>query len=339
MALPTLPEKWGSKEVWLRALYVRASIIWYFRDEFTDLELGALESLGPLLEEVYRITSEEAVRSDRVDEALCGAVERVQHEIDHLIDSHGEDDELRRLKKLVEEAQASDVLQQIFDCISGLTRSVYHSPPCRKAILLPEWLNKHPRGLSHPIGYPDPYHVNAQTRVASNTAYVELQIHLDRFDVFSLLVVPALLTHELVCHAYAQEDRNDDKSYWAEGVMDWAASFFFEMWAVRLELPYGVAKAHGMRLWDQRMTHSRYAGRLAADTLVDWLVNDLSIGVPQVAQMLTAKLALQVNVVDAPLRHKDRLASRLANIKRDKALQGAIRAWDRDELPAADLLA
>jgi hypothetical protein len=337
MAQPRLLDKWGSKEIWLRALFVRAGLIWVFRDELTELDIGTLEWLMPVLEDAYRVADTEAARLHSNEEAFIAAIAAIKSQIDQRIAYSGSSAELERLKKVAEEADIHDPLQNTFQMLSKNTRNVYRSGRCRVMTLDREWLIDHPSGSMSAVRH-DPYSVNAETRIRGNAASVELQVYLDRFDAPSLLAIPALLTHELICHTQAREDRNNDRSIWAEGVMDWAALFFFEIWAARTGLPYGLTKIHGRRLWDNRMTSFRYTGRLAADTLVEWLVRDQSVKLTTVAQALTAKLALQVNVVDAPLPVKDALASRMANIRRDTALQESVRAWRHERASAEALL-
>jgi hypothetical protein len=162
---------------------------------------------------------------------------------------------------------------------------------------------------------------------------VELQVHLDGFQAPSLLAIPALLTHELVCHAYATEDRNRLTSTWAEGVMDWAAAVFFEVWSPELSLPYAAVKWHGGGLWNQRMFPTRGTGREAAERLVEWWITEDSLrrlGIAQrvrVAKQVVSKLAIEVNVTPAPLYNKDNLTSRMLLVHTDSRLQEALRAW------------
>jgi hypothetical protein len=128
------------------------------------------------------------------------------------------------------------MIQEIFDKLVGNTRNIYRAGPRRKVRLLREWLNTHPVGSARPGDFRDPYHVDACTDVQQQLllSTVQLRIHLDEFDARSLLAIPALLTHELVCHAYANDGQNNQHSIWAEGVMDWTAAFFFEKWCHRL---------------------------------------------------------------------------------------------------------
>jgi hypothetical protein len=338
VATTRLLDKWGSKDAWLRALSVRLGLLWLFREEFTELELGRSPSLESVLAEAYRVTAVEAARCTTNGDAFSSAVGAVSRDIDRRMAEGGDNSELERLKKLVSAAQDSDPLKQMFDDLAQNARRIYRASRCRRTALERQWLISHPYGESRPSTYNDPYHVDAETRLSGNTARIELQIYLDRFDVQSLLVIPALLTHELVCHAHAQEDQNNDKSYWAEGFMDWASAFFLNSWVLRIDLPCGLVKDHCGQLWGKRMTPWRYAGRLAAETLVQWFADDRSVRDPLVAQNVTARFALDVNVVQAPLPSKDELASRLLRIRQDAALQTAVRAWRHENAPAATVL-
>ena len=111
--------------------------------------------------------------------------------------------------------------------------------------------------------------------------------------------------------------------------MQWVAMFFFDTWAGKVGLPYGLAMAHGRQYYDSRLTPSRHVGRMAADSLVEWLAEDQAVRHIRVARVLAARFALQVNVADVPLLAKDLLASRLANIRRDSDLQREMRSWCR----------
>ena len=308
-----------------------SGIIWLFRDEFPELELGNLRSLIPVLTEAYEIARVESARSDSDENAFRSAVRVLGHYINYRMVDIGRDAELERLKEVVDSADVCDPIKQIFQHIARNSKNVHRSNSCRTVALDREWLTNHPIGESRPGVYSDPYHISARTRVVGETAVVELQVYLDRFDVVSLLAVPALFTHELVCHAHAREDRNNDHSLWAEGMMDWVASYFFEKWVVKLDMPYGLTKIHGGYLRDQRMTRWRYTGRLAADRLVSWLMQDSSVRHVSVAKAVCANFALQVNLTNAPLPVKDKLASRLNIIQRDKSLQEAIRSWRHGE--------
>ena len=336
-----LEQKWGSKENWLRCLYVEANIICLFQQELVRLELGQLRWLDAVLKDALLAISVHAPQATTTSEAFEQAIELVRINIEQRIATVGADAELTRLLAATSDAHECDIIHEIFKDLSGKARSVYRKAPRRKMELRREWLNSHPIGSISPTKFHDPYHVSAVTEVQPdlNRSNVELRVHLDEFGVKSLLAIPAMLTHELVCHAYANETGTSDlKSIWAEGVMDWAAYFFSKRWSLRLKLPYPVTKRAGDDLWHHRMTAERYTGRAIADTLLEWFAADDAVRGATMAEQVTARYALEINIVEAPLCDKDKLASRIANISTDPALQGSLRAWLRGKLPASAML-
>jgi hypothetical protein len=320
----SLVDKWGSRDEWLRVVYLRANILWIFRDEL--LRIDSLRWLKGILNDAYVAAELRASRYDTNEEAFSYCLAVIREKIEERIGARGLDDELERLQKLASDAQPCEPIQVIFNILAKDVRSLYAKSSRRRVSLHTDWINNHPL-LTSAGGFADPYHINARTRVRPDRSVVELQIHLDEFEAPSLLAIPALLTHELVCHAYASEDRNRVTSTWAEGVMDWVAAFFFEIWSPKLGLPYAAVKHHGGRLWDRRMFPTRYTGRAAADTLAGWLMGEPWVRGLGVAQRLVAKFAVEVNVTPAPLYKKDRLASRMLLIRTDSQLQEALRAW------------
>jgi hypothetical protein len=336
--MPSLIEKWETKEAWQRSLFSRAGVIWLFRDELMDLKLRRSRWLGNILQNAYLTIDVHAVRATTNEEAFNYSLELIRNGIDQRIAQVGDDDELRRLLKLTEDAQPFDSIREIFHQLTTRTHSVYRMTPTRKVQLKLEWLNDHPLRSKRPGEFNDQYHLDACTKIQQDLSVVELRIYLDEFDVPSLLAIPALLTHELICHAYANEDSSDQHSIWAEGVMDWAAAFFFERWSPRLDLPYALVKEHGEDLWSRRTRTARYSGRFIADSLVQWLVNDPSIRGLDMARQVAARFALEVNVADAPLLAKDELASRIANIRTDPALQEAFQSWRARSIQAVEMM-
>jgi hypothetical protein len=334
----SLSDKWGSEDIWLRALFVKANLIWIFREEFPRLLLGELNWLSAILADAYLIASVEAKHLDSAEAAFARSIELVKNNIEQRISALGNDAELQRLKALIDCADMCDPLRQIFDRLSKKTRGIYGAEYSRKAVLEPTWLIDHPLRSLRPGEYPDPYHITAQTRVNERKADIDLQIHLDGFEVRSLLAIPALLTHELVCHAHAREDGYDSRSIWAEGVMDWTALFFFEEWSWCLGLPYASTDEQGKILWERRVNTARLTGRYAAASLTEWLANESWVRRISVARRVTARFAIEVNRTEAPLRSKDTLATRLANVLQDKVLQEGIRAWRNNDASVVDLL-
>lgn len=322
--MPSLADKWGDRDDWLRLLYLRVNILWVFRYEL--LAVDDLRWLKGILQETFAAVEVHANSFDSDEEAFSYCLNAIKTSIKQRIEARGSDDELNRLYGLASEAKPCDPIQIIFSSLAKNARSVYPKSSRRQVSFHPEWINNHPL-LSSAGRFADAYHVSARTRVHPNRSVVELQIHLDEFEAPSLLAIPALLTHELVCHAYANEDRNRATSIWAEGVMDWVAAFFFHIWSPQLSLPYAAVKQHGGQLWDGRMFPARYTGRAAADTLVEWLIGEPWVRGLGMAERVVAKLALEVNVAQAPLHEKDRLTSRMLLVQSDRQLQEALRAW------------
>jgi hypothetical protein len=286
--------------------------------------------LPSVLNGAYAIADRAAIGESSWEAAFVDVLEWVSTHVDQRRTVLGDDPELRRLRELVSTADALDPLQEMFDCLAKNTRHIYNDTPRRQITFRREWLMNHPYGEVRPGTYADVYHINARTYVHEDVAQLELQVHLDGFDAPSLLAVPALLTHELVCHAHAQVDRNIVRSQWAEGVMHWVAMFFLDASVAKIGLPYSLAMLHGKQFSDSRATSWSYAGRLAAESLVGWLSETRKVGHVQIARALTSKFALQVNVPDVPLAAKDLLASRLINIRNDKGLQRDIITWYQD---------
>lgn len=333
-----LRDDWGSYEVWLRALCVWAQVMWLFREEFPALCHDELTWLPSILAEAKAVTKAGSARFNSYESCYAHVLGQVRSDLERRLGEHGNDAELLRLRKIVAAGRSRDPLHYIFVRLKNDTAKVYKTSQ-RKVELGLGYLDNHPIGEPRPGVFVDQYHIDAQTKVIGDCACVELMANFDNFDEISLLAVPAILTHELVCHAYAHEDRNNDKSMWAEGVMDWTALHFFRRWVLRTDVPYQLANEHGDALWVARMSRARYNGRWAADSLVKWLVQDRSVRALSVAQEVTASFAVQHNAAYAPLVFKDALAARLMNIQVDKELQGQVLAWRHRALSAADLLA
>src|SRR6202161_2042903 len=98
--MPSLKEKWGSKEAWRRSLYGRASVIWLFRQEFMDLKLRRSRWLGSILRDAYLNVDVEAGRSAINEETFNCSLELIRNSIEQRIAQAGIDDELSRLLDL-----------------------------------------------------------------------------------------------------------------------------------------------------------------------------------------------------------------------------------------------
>jgi hypothetical protein len=336
----TLAEKWGSKAAWLRALHVRTAIIWTFRSELTMLEIGNMKWLSPILNDAYLMADLEASRAETWQEAFGRVSERVSVLIERRLAEAEEDDELQRLKEMISKAVAYDPFTHMFGALARNTRNAYSrlGVPCRETVLDVEWLAGHPRGQSAPGHYVDPFSVDASTYVTNEVAHVQLRVHIDEFDVPSFFVIPFLFTHELVCHAHAREAGSATSSIWAEGVMDWTANYFFGRWSTTIDLPLGVTRLYSDRFGETRASRWQLTGHLAARNLVSWFSASPDVRGLPMAEALTARFGLEVNVVELPVAAKDLLASRLLNIDRDPDLQRDLRGWRSGQQSVLDSL-
>jgi hypothetical protein len=333
-----LEERWTSEEVWCRTLLVRAGIMWVLQAELVQLEVGGFESLREVLARAQNLTYGASRTSSSDQEAFSTTIRYLQEEIRRYVELNGADENLERVSTLLAYSELFDVIADIFCRIRQNSGRAYAGLRPRRVTLDRKWINNHPMRERRPGEYSDPYHVDARTLVSAAAARVQLRVHLDSFDELSLAAIPALLTHELICHAHAREDRSDAQSIWAEGVMDWASVFFFEKWASRLGLPYGLALLHGKDLWDRRLTKPRRSGHMAAMALVAWLATEPGIRCVRVARPTAVRLALELNAAEATLQAKDEFASRLANIQRDTHLREGLRAWLDRSAGAATLV-
>jgi hypothetical protein len=154
-----------------------------------------------------------------------------------------------------------------------------------------------------------------------------------------------------VCHVPARQDRAKNDSTFAEGLLDWAAYHFFELWAAKLDLDFApAAQQHATEL-RRVLTRSadpagsaRRFGHEAADTVAAWLEDEpLLEGKPprsrEESRTLVANLAVLLNQEDRPLRDKELFVSRLdAPLPPD--VKAAIHDWvdDHDTLGLLDRL-
>ena len=113
--------------------------------------------------------------------------------------------------------------------------------------MTPTWLLAHPRARPGENA-PDIYSIDACTTLVNGEPQVELQIFLSEFDASWLMAVPRLLVHELICHVHAHDDAIDNRSVWAEGVMDWTATKLWEEWCTNLALSAGPSLTTAGRL-------------------------------------------------------------------------------------------
>jgi hypothetical protein len=192
----------------------------------------------------------------------------------------------------------------------------------------------------------DPYAVTATTvwPPTPERADIELHVFCKEFGPAAYAAVPMLLTHECVCHVAARQAEAKADSAFAEGLLDWAAYYFLDAWAVKLDPEFGPAvRKHAQGLKNVLMSDgltiegiARRVGHDAAGHLQAWFEQALTM-TPDESRVRVAQLAVELNTVDRPLAEKDNLVSRLGwPLPPD--LHAALTAWADRELSTEKLL-
>lgn len=320
----------GSEAAWKRALYAKNALLWAFRSKMS--QIAGMQWLQDALTE----SSERfglSCTSDRV--AFDQAKNFVVGVIDNRIDTYGGDRLTLRLRELALSGSACSALEDLFDLLADKATEVYRGLSTATAALRPEWLTSHPRARPGESP-PDLYSIDACTTLVKGKPQVELQIFLTAYDACCMMAVPRLLSHELICHVHAHDDRIDNRSAWAEGMMDWTATKLWEKWRMSLELPASHVLLHGRTLSSKRYPEFRATGHYAADNLCQWLTES---GTPvEVAEYKVVRLTLELNVASKPLEAKDELVSRLSVLTDDSALQRDLATWASHGGPSDALL-
>lgn len=251
-------------------------------------------------------------------------------------------DLLVELQTLIRRASGTDPFHEIFAGISSLASALYGSA-WRPATLWVAHTRSHPRGGT---GAPDPYAVTATTPWPPDElqAFVELQIFCDGFGPAAYAALPMLLTHECVCHVPARQDRAKNDSAFAEGFLDWAAYFFLDQWAGKLDTGFApAARRHARELRylltsrpDTPEGRARLVGHDAAETLLAWFENACNLD-PHESQLRVAQLAVQLNQIERPLWDKDYFVSRLG-CPIPPELQAVLKDWEAGRAGADALL-
>jgi hypothetical protein len=238
---------------------------------------------------------------------------------------------LADVRELLVLAGPEDPLREIFAGVSRLAGALY-GPSWRPATLRVSHVRSHPRGAEAAT---DPYAVTAATPwpPGEPEAEVELRIFCEEFGPAAYAAVPMLLTHECVCHVPARQDQAKNDSTFGEGFLDWAAYFFFDQWAGKLDTGLAPAArwhANELRTLLTGRTHTR-AGRArrvghdAAETLRVWFEDTCGMEADE-SRTRVARLAVQLNQVERPLRDKDLFVSRIGS-PLPPDLQAALRRW------------
>lgn len=157
----------------------------------------------------------------------------------------------------------------------------------------------------HPRGEADPYGITGLALPAADGMQVRLQIHVESFGAAALAAVPVVLAHECVCHvATRPRGQADNESFFAEGFMDWAASYYLRAWDDRLPgaLP-AMSRTHAERLLSvltrapSPAATARIAGRRRAEGLVHALRSHHGMEEGDAGAQV-ARLAVGLNVAD-----------------------------------------
>ena len=249
---------------------------------------------------------------------------------------------LEELRVLARCARGEDPLHMLFTGVSALAATLY-GRSWRPPTLRVSHMRSHPRDA--PLAA-DPYAVSARTPLceSDDDAAVELMVFCSAFGPAAYAAVPILLIHECVCHVAARQDQVRNDSAFAEGLLDWAAYFFLDMWAGRIDRELsGAARQHALELRavltrrvDTAEGRARQLGHRAAETLRSWFEVEYGYDAHGAA-LRVSQLAVQLNLVDRPLLQKDHFVSRLsAPLPRD--LERALRGWEEQRRDAATLL-
>jgi len=230
-------------------------------------------------------------------------------------------------------AESVDPFRTLFAAVGELAVGVYGdrwpSPVLR--------LNDLP---AHPRNPPDHYAITAKTTPTDPPA-VTLMVHPTGFGPASFAAVPCLLAHECICHVPAKQDRVKNDSRFAEGLMDWTASYVFDASVAHI-LPdlSEAAKAHSGAFRELFATattpegRARRFGHIAANHLVVLTMDDLDVSQAE-AERIVARVARDLNCVQAPIDKKDLLTAKLLGLSEPTPLLSDVLKGVR---PAADLL-
>lgn len=250
---------------------------------------------------------------------------------------------LAELQVLVRCASGDDPLHTIFEGVASQAAALYGAA-WRSPNLRVLHIGKHPRDSSPVM---DPYAVTARTpsQPKGSDAAVELLIFCSAFGPAAYAAVPMLLIHECVCHVAAGQDEVSNDSAFAEGLLDWAAYLFLDMWAGRIDRELsGAARTHALQLrsvltrrTDTSEGRARQLGHRAAETLKSWFEDEYGHE-SHTAAVLVARLAVQLNQVESKLLQKDCFVSSL-EAPLPPHVEDGLRAWAERRVDAATLLA
>ncbi|MEV6273549.1 hypothetical protein AB0L64_40710 [Kribbella sp. NPDC051936] len=250
---------------------------------------------------------------------------------------------LIELQTLVSAASVDDPFGELFEAVQAQAEALYGAGWRRSRLSVAHMLS-HPRNADLAA---DPYAVTAMTPWPpdAQSAEVELRIFCDKFGPAAYAAVPMVLTHEFVCHVPAHQDKAKNDSDFAEGFLDWAAYYFLDQWASKIDAQLApAARQHAERLKavlerrpEAPEVHARAIGHMAARCLIAWLERDRGLSKDESIARV-ARLAVQLNLVDRPLDVKDHFVGLLSWQDPPPPLAEALRSWVADPTEAERLL-
>jgi hypothetical protein len=172
---------------------------------------------------------------------------------------------------------------------------------------------------NHPRREDDPYGISSIASVGEEQAQVRLQIHVETFGPAALAALAGAMAHECVCHVAARPlEPGGNESPFAEGFMDWAASYYLCIWAADLPGELGLIveghhARHGAILvrGSSAAAVARKGGRRAAQRLA--LRLQRHHGIEQAAACaLVAGFAVRMNLAEVRRARKDGWATVLS---------------------------
>jgi hypothetical protein len=207
------------------------------------------------------------------------------------------------------EVREASPISRMFETVCDRSSALYQNQ-WRPAELSIHFHQHHPRGKA------DPYALSGRTRATDELATVTIAPCAELLYAEAYAAIPSLLVHECICHVPAiPADDVDNRSPFAEGFLDYAAGVFHERWLKDLAVGFEYsALEHGQRYrsllaeryevsgnpgWSARLVGRRIAARISLRAQRSLAMTKFA------ADTHVARLALELNVADAPLALKD----------------------------------
>jgi hypothetical protein len=278
--------------------------------------------------------------------AVAAVVAAWAQDLTHALDDPELADDTRQLLTetlgRLDNAACRDPFLPMLRAVENQARELYGGH-WRPAALSLAHRRSHPRGADRPR---DPYAVTATTPwpPGPTQARVEVHIFADRFGPAAYAALPTLLTHECVCHVPARQDEAENDSEFAEGFLDWVAYEYLRLWAMKLDCELGpTVRKHAERLREvldgditTKAGTARECGHNAARELEGWFETEYDM-TPDESRKRVLRLAVELNVVDRPLKVKNNLVSQL-RIPFPPYLDKALREWRERAVTGEELL-